>query len=385
MEKAGPPVKLIEETDTRDLRGYYEVLALGMLRLLWRRRRLIAASMAAALALATIVLVHMGPRYTVEALIQPNLAGGGLAATTKKGATLVSVSAADAVNSTERIIRSRAIADAVVRHLWLDEDPRFNRRSFLARCVSAIRSTLGLQPTAVAPHALAVDAVMHAVRIVAKERSYVISVAATAADPRTAAMLANAFAAEYIRLEKLQDLVAARSAAESHLAAVAAVYGRRLPNYEQERAVVAQLRHSIASLRHAPIAKIIADGEDNGLLPAGDMMQPSGPNVVAILGAAMVLGFGVGAGLARYNVTVALPRDWVGFRWMRLAGSCVGEAMKVTQRLARQARFPRGWLPVCSLGVRLAGRYLSRGTRMMERLIREVGGRIAASLERIVG
>ena len=65
------PLK-IPNNETLVLRAHREDIAYGTLRILWRRRWLIAAIVLAALLLAIFALVLIGPRYTGEAMIRFN-------------------------------------------------------------------------------------------------------------------------------------------------------------------------------------------------------------------------------------------------------------------------------------------------------------------------
>ncbi len=165
-----PPLKIVKDEDGVDLRAHYGLVAQQALLLLWQRKRMIAATVVAALVIAVIALSLIEPRYTSEALIQVNLdlnPDHGA-----KSQATVSVDAAEVAGTTARIIRSRATADAVVARLGLDKDPRFESRPLFSRWRSGVRAALGLQRSALTPHDLAVDALMRQVRVTAEPRSY---------------------------------------------------------------------------------------------------------------------------------------------------------------------------------------------------------------------
>src|SRR6516165_6974378 len=138
MVSTGPPFKIVghEGEDDLDLRAHYGMVAQNALRLFWQRRRLIAASVVLAFLIGIIALAQMEPRYTSEALIQVDLNLNP--DTNTKSPPTASVSAAEVVDSTARIIRSRATADAVVARLGLDKDPRFEHQPRSSRWLSAV-------------------------------------------------------------------------------------------------------------------------------------------------------------------------------------------------------------------------------------------------------
>ena len=112
----------IEPKETADLPAHYEQLAYDTLRVLWHRKLLISAILVAAVLLVSVMLVLIGPCYSSEAIIELNFirevptAGAQIQPT-------ASVDAAAIVDSAARVIRSQAIASAVVARLRLDKDP----------------------------------------------------------------------------------------------------------------------------------------------------------------------------------------------------------------------------------------------------------------------
>src|SRR6516162_1936543 len=138
-----PPLKIVEDEDSVDLRAHYGMLAQHALRLLWQRKWLVAATVVAGLVTAVVALTQMKPRYTSEALLQVNLGPD----TGTKNQPTVTVNGVEVVNSIARVIGSRATADAVVTRLGLDGDPGFEPQPRLSRWLLAVRSALGLQQT----------------------------------------------------------------------------------------------------------------------------------------------------------------------------------------------------------------------------------------------
>jgi uncharacterized protein involved in exopolysaccharide biosynthesis len=208
------------------------------------------------------------------------------------------------VDSTARIIRARATADAVVTRLGLDKDPHFNRQSRLSSLLWEIRWRLGLQKVPPTPHELAVNAVMHQVRVTNDPRSYLISISANAGTPSEAARLANAVGSEYLRSQALQQVADARAAAERELSSVALTYGFQHPIYLRARARLEELQARLRAMRERKEeAGSVPFGES--MIPAREVLTPAGPNVTMTLGFAVVMALGGGIWLVRRSTRLA--------------------------------------------------------------------------------
>ena len=334
MDSGLPPFEIAADDAHRDLRAHYEAVARQMLQLLWQKRAVVAKAIAAALVLALLALVHMGPRYTGEALINPDFDAAGQPGVSKPGQATITVEAVGVVKSTADMIHSRAVADAVVSRLGLDKDPRFNRLSLPSRGLRLLRWMLGLQSVSPTPRAIAADHLLGRIRVLSGERSYLITIVATTGDPETAATLANAVAAEYWRERTLQGLVAARTAARRNLAQIALVYGPRMPNYQQAQGRVAELEGQVKTLRALPTRDVVGLAAGHALIPAQVVSEPSGPNVPVILVLAVILGFSAGAGLVRYGIEPRLPPQWTAR--LREFGRRLPGADRLAERLPRR-------------------------------------------------
>jgi uncharacterized protein involved in exopolysaccharide biosynthesis len=288
----------IEKDEAIPLRAHYEGVAHDTLRILWRRRLPIAAIVVAALLLASIALVLIGPRYTAEATIQLNFIREE-PATGAKFQPIAAVDAVALVDSAARIIRSRATASAVVARLELDKDPDFARESTLWRMLSGVRAALGFEGETPSDRDLAVNQLIRKVTVTNELRSYLISVAITTADPERAAKLANTVALEYLRGQMLQQLADAQAAVERELAQLLSVYGVRHPNYVLGRAKLENLQARLSALRDGSpaddTAKLVMG---QSFVAAEKVMVPSGPNIILILGLSVGAALAVGIWLA---------------------------------------------------------------------------------------
>jgi uncharacterized protein involved in exopolysaccharide biosynthesis len=289
------PLK-IEKHEAILLRAHYEGVACDTLRILWHRKLLMAAILIVTLLVASIALVLIGPRYSGEAMIQLNFREEPT--TGAKTQPIAAVDAVALVDGAVRAIRSRATASAVVARLGLDENPDFARESTLWRVLSGARAALGLEGATPTPRDLAVNQLMRKVTVTNDPRSYSISVSITTGDPEQAATLANAVAMEYLRGQRLQQLVDAQTAVERELAQLSSVYGVRHPNYVLARTRFENLQPHLNALRDGSPAEYGANIIGQSFVAAEKVMVPSGPNIVSILGLAVGAGLAVGVWLA---------------------------------------------------------------------------------------
>lgn len=283
----------IETKGTTDLRAHYEQLAYDTLRVVWHRKLLIAAILVAAVLFASVMLGLIGPRYSGEAIIELNF----IREVPTTGAQIqptASVDAAVMVDSAARVIRSRAIASAVVARLGLDKEPAFTHRS----AFSYVLSVLGREAATPSPHDLAADNLMRKITVASELRSYLISITVTTGDPERSANLANAVAVEYLRSQLLQQLTDAQVTAERNLNQIASVYGVRHPNYVNGRTNLEYWDARLSALRELPADDVAKLVRGPSLLAAQKVMLPSGPNTTLILGLTIAAALGLGIWLA---------------------------------------------------------------------------------------
>lgn len=299
MQRTPLSLKVVDQDEAADLRAHFGKVAHDVVQLLLRRAWLVGACVVASLGIATTTVMLMGPRYTSEALIVPNF-GHGMGGAGAAGGGTISVDAANLVDSAARIIKSRATADAVVAKLRLDLQSQFARRSLLATVISGLRPVLGLNRVATSSHDLAVDALMQTVDVTIEPRAYVISIAARSAQPETAARLANAVAAEYVRGQLLREATDAWLAAQGDLARVSPVYGVHHPAYIQALDRVEEMKARAIELRSNSLAREIAPlGRAYSFILASEVTAPTGPNVLPIFLFSLVIGLGLGIWLAQ--------------------------------------------------------------------------------------
>lgn len=178
------------------LRAHYEARNLGILTAIWRRRRVIGILLALALVGAGAVCFRMRDLYTAEAILQVDL-GRPVSMQVGQPGQSGGPDTGAIVESEARVIRSRAVARRVVAELDLVDDPAFATRSLLDRLAWWRASPSAPGPAPEAAERIA-GALGSGLAVTNDSRSYLITVAYTAADPARAARFANAFVDAYL-------------------------------------------------------------------------------------------------------------------------------------------------------------------------------------------
>jgi uncharacterized protein involved in exopolysaccharide biosynthesis len=281
------------------------MLARHIASILWRRKLLVAAVMSAAFAVAIFSLVAAEPYYMGEAFVQISFSKEA-PATGTTSQLIASLDGTNLVETAARVIRSRAIASAVVASLHLDRDRLFATEPWSRRLLAALRRSFGTGQPTEDVHDIATDTLLRSLRVSYEPRSYLISVKYVSRDPERAARLANAVAAEYLRGQRSAELTADLAAAQRYLGEVAAVYGVRHPNRELAQQRVEDLQRALRQLLEhqlmngAPAA--FAAGQQ--LVAASKPTIPSGPNALIVLSAVLI-----GALLASVVVGLVIERS----------------------------------------------------------------------------
>ncbi len=200
--------------DDSDSRGSVEAVSI-----LWQRRGMIGAAVAAATGLAALLLAVIPPRYTGEVLVALNTRTAPTAQVVTTKPSVVAPPLTTVLVETEMdILRSRRLAGQVVDALKLERDPEFNTRlkpSLLpAVVVAAWQDVVDALGTggAVDDHTATVEAVRKRLAVKSSADSYAIRLGFEAEEPEKAALIANTFADLYIRDQRQSKLADIRVA-----------------------------------------------------------------------------------------------------------------------------------------------------------------------------
>jgi len=211
------------------VRAYSERVGANALQALWRRKLLILSIMMLAVALGGVAIGILGKRFTSEAIVQLDLSRreGSFGQSDAPGVVL---EASSLVQGEARILRSRPMARRVAERLGMLEAVEAIPPGPAALVTEHLRRTgrgawlgLGLlaaeagapdlvpplpewlktpAPVAADPDDVAGAAIaglLRAVTIGTENRSYLVTIGATAVDPAMAAQIANTFADEYLQ------------------------------------------------------------------------------------------------------------------------------------------------------------------------------------------
>lgn len=108
---------------SQDFRPAYDATLGNMLRVIWRRKFMIAVIMTTCVAAALGIASLMPKNYVGEALVQLTFDSEGAASSSPANGVNAAVDATAIVEGEAEIIRSRAIARRVAIGLWAADDP----------------------------------------------------------------------------------------------------------------------------------------------------------------------------------------------------------------------------------------------------------------------
>ena len=180
-----------------------------------RRLRLFSGVVLSVLAVGLVLILTRTPDYTATATVALN---------TKKAPVVTATPNQDqtpdssSVDTEAEVLRSRALAQRVVKDLKLESDPLFNpqlRKPGLLGMVKSLAPWDGAAPRHVNLEAV-IDQVASGLSVRRSGLTYLINVSYTASDPEAAAKLANGFVKSYF-LSQLDDKSAATSDASEFL------------------------------------------------------------------------------------------------------------------------------------------------------------------------
>ncbi len=263
-----------------------EIELRNIIAILMRQRRVIGAAFALILGLAGLYLLTVTPSFTATTLVlvdpqQKNLLDPDA------GRAGSSASDNARVDSEVEILRSDAVALAVIGSADLIADPEFGPRLGLA---DKLARAVGTAHAAPAPGAAllagTLERVRDAVTIRRRGLTHLIAVSASSADPARAADLANALAGAYIGQQvqaKIEGSLAARDALQEQIELARGSLARSEAAFEDYldenialiaaetgRSDIAGLQGALAGLRRDMRQETAARADLQRLAGAGD-------------------------------------------------------------------------------------------------------------------
>jgi len=294
--KAANRMKVAERTPVEPEPSSFSSLS-STLSMLKRRAAMIIAGGVIGVATGFLALSLIGNSYTSEASIRLNFTREDTPNATASQ-QVATMDAMALVNGAVRSLNSRTTANAIVQRYGLDKPPEGEKPGFISSLVSSIKARLSFGAPARSRQDIMTDTLLGNVRVMNEPRSYLITVAYTAASAEFSADMANAFVSEYIRGQRLTELSDARAAAGRDLLNLSGVFGTKHPNYTRAEARVKNLEDQIAALKSGTVdpSQILVGGQS--LMRADPLLARVSPNPRVVIIVFTGLGLALAAFLA---------------------------------------------------------------------------------------
>src|SRR4051794_26815063 len=182
----------------RSLSAVYEQLVQDVLAALWKRRLLVISSVIAGVAVGACALGFMAKQYSASALVHAGYSAPEKSTSDDKQTAFVNLDAGLLVETRSRLFTTQQMARGVVDRLGLERLHDEVAAGFLTR----IFQRLFIGDEAQAPvyqKDVAAAKLLSRLSVKTEPRVYVITVSYAAGDPDLAALVANAFVAEYLQ------------------------------------------------------------------------------------------------------------------------------------------------------------------------------------------
>ena len=317
--KAGRNFSILDSVYTGDapLGYHFEGALRATLTSVWDRKLLVAATAAGALMIGIVALLTTPPRYTAEAYVRGDFAdsfstsyrtsSGG----TSSGGTVVALDASMLVETRSRLLQSQQIARRVVERLGLERiRPAVSEglfSSWLAKFHGDARAP-GY------PEDIAAERLLRGLSVKTEPRVYLIAVRYTAGDPELAALITNAFVAEFLQTTRLRTLFLQRDWAQQALSDDLATLGAKHP-----KVLEARMRLEAAdALLKTELSKTTTEIErisGGNVTFAQATPIPSSPKAPVFIGIALLVGLAGG-------ITMAAISGHKTSRRPKISGEC---------------------------------------------------------------
>ena len=278
---------------------------------LWRRRVLMVAIAAIALALGIIAILLMPYRYTADAYIRGEFfAAPDTVAKDDESTTAGSMDLdlGRVIETQTRLLLSDQLARRVVQQLGLERlRPLVSKRrllppAFFGSAAKAPEDEVGIAATRL----------LDGLSVENYPRAYLIKVRFSAGDPELAKLIANTFVAELLRSANLQTLFKQRSLAQATLSIQLDKFGDKHPSVAQARMRLAATDALLKEqLKEAPDAILQAAGENVTKAISGAPSSRTFVIYLLLLGG-LVIGIGVALWLERGRWWMLFGQDHAG-------------------------------------------------------------------------
>jgi uncharacterized protein involved in exopolysaccharide biosynthesis len=263
---------------------------------LWRRKLLVGAIVAIALALGIIAVFVIPPSYTPEAYIRGGFVASNAVAKdgedSRRGGPFIGLDMMRVIETQSRLLESHDLARRVVQQLGLEQlRPEVSERHWLPDKFYAGAANIREDQTDRAAATLLS-------RLSVKSdllRTYLITVRYTGKDSALAVAITNAFVAEFLRSSKLQTLSQQRWSAETTLSRQLAKFGDKHPRVTQAKMQLAATDDLLKKqLSEAP--EVLLQNAGENITKA--IAVSSWPNPLLVISLLLLLGLVVGIAVA---------------------------------------------------------------------------------------
>jgi uncharacterized protein involved in exopolysaccharide biosynthesis len=272
------------------LRTYYEDAVFAKVANLWRRKVLILTTVAVALLLGVLVSVLLPTRYTADAFVRVGFTSSDTASG-NNGGSIISVDASALVETHSRVFKTHQLARRVVESLGFE---RLGAEAGQGRLPSWLQVFFGggVQSPGYRED-FAAAKLLRSLTVKTDPRAYLITVSYSAGNPELAALIANAFVTESLKVYALQRLNEQRASAQAALSDLITTLGERHPSVTRARVKLAGVEAQLEAEKLN--SKSAASGS---VMAAQAIAVPSSPNPQLLVGIALLVGLIAGIVIA---------------------------------------------------------------------------------------
>jgi uncharacterized protein involved in exopolysaccharide biosynthesis len=264
---------------------------------LWRRKLLVGAIVAMALALGTIAVFAIPPSYTAEAYIRGGFVASNVIARDEDKKDGYGLDLIRVIETQSRMLESYDLAGRVVKQLGLEQlEPELRQSHWLPNNFYASAANISQENRTQDQTQQAITTVLNRLSVSSDPlRTYLITVRYTGTDPALAVTITNAFVAEFVRSSKLQALNQQRASMQTALSEQLVRYGGKHPNAMRAKMRLLAADNLLSEeLNRGPEALLESAGQT---ITKAIAATPS-PNPRLVIGLSLLLGLLVGIAIA---------------------------------------------------------------------------------------
>ena len=285
---------------------YYTEVLRAKFATVWRHKLVVVTAVALALALGGAILLVTPKRYTAESLVHGGFTAQDLISGVRRNSgTSVGFDALQLVETQSRLLQSHQLARQVVDRIGLyglqtEKESPFSGWLQAQLHGDALASSEYRKDQAA-------EELVRDLTVRTEPRVYLVAVSYSNTNPERAALVVNAFVAEFLRSVTMQKLVNQRASAKVALSQAQRTFGDKHPQVRHSRQRLAAADGMLKIESTKQVEEILQDAGDK-VTPAQAPAVPSSPNSKLILLVSLLLGLSGGVGLALLLPAWRVPR-----------------------------------------------------------------------------